>query len=251
MLVHRADRFGLAQLYQLRGRVGRSSERGYCYLLVPADRVLSQTARKRLDALRDFSELGAGFRIAARDLEIRGAGNLLGAEQSGHIVAVGIETYMKMLEDCLRELRGETLEEGPSTTLDLPVAMSIPPDYITDPNVRLEVYRKLAVARESAEELLAEMRDRFGVPPGEVEQLVAVSRLKRQAESLRVQSVSWQRGELLFRFRQNARIDPDRLIELMREGDARFSPDGILALRPKSGEQMLEAARSILERLAS
>jgi transcription-repair coupling factor (superfamily II helicase) len=251
MLVHQADRFGLAQLYQLRGRVGRSSERGYCYLLVPADRVLSQTARKRLDALRDFSELGAGFRIAARDLEIRGAGNLLGAEQSGHIVAVGIETYMKMLEDCLRELRGETLEEGPSTTLDLPVAMSIPPDYITDPNVRLEVYRKLAVARESAEELLAEMRDRFGVPPGEVEQLVAVSRLKRQAESLRVQSVSWQRGELLFRFRQNARIDPDRLIELMREGGARFSPDGILALRPKSGEQMLEAARSILERLAS
>jgi transcription-repair coupling factor (superfamily II helicase) len=212
---------------------------------------LSQTARKRLDALRDFSELGAGFRIAARDLEIRGAGNLLGAEQSGHIVAVGIETYMKMLEDCLRELRGETLEEGPSTTLDLPVAMSIPPDYITDPNVRLEVYRKLAVAEDSAEDLLAEMRDRFGVPPGEVEQLVAVSRLKRQAEKLRVQSVSWQRGELVFRFRQNARIDPDRLIELMAEGGARFSPDGILALRPDSGEQMLEVARSTLERLAS
>ncbi|MBZ0114639.1 MAG: transcription-repair coupling factor [Thermoanaerobaculia bacterium] len=251
MLVHHADRFGLAQLYQLRGRVGRSSQRGYCYLLVPADRVLSQTARKRLDALRDFSELGAGFRIAARDLEIRGAGNLLGAEQSGHIVAVGIETYMKMLEDCLKELRGEALEEGPSTTLDLPVAMSIPPDYITDPNVRLEVYRKLAVARDSAEDLLAEMRDRFGVPPSEVEQLVAVSRLKRQAESLRVQSVSWQRGELVFRFRQNARIDPDRLIELMTEGGARFSPDGILAIRPESGEGMLEVARSILERLAS
>ena len=250
MLVHHADRFGLAQLYQLRGRVGRSSERGYCYLLVPADRVLSQTARKRLDALRDFSELGAGFRIAARDLEIRGAGNLLGAEQSGHIVAVGIETYMKMLEDCLRELRGEVVEEGPSTTLDLPVPMSIPPDYVQDPNVRLEIYRKLAMAEGTAEELLAELRDRFGVPPSEVQQLVAVSQLKTLAESLRVQSVSWQRGELLFRFRQNARIDPDRLIELMAEGGARFSPEGVLALKPASANQMLGVARETLQRLA-
>ncbi len=251
MLVHHADRFGLAQLYQLRGRVGRSSERGYCYLLVPADRVLSQTARHRLDALRDFSELGAGFRIAARDLEIRGAGNLLGAEQSGHIAAVGIETYMKMLEDCLRELRGETIEELPSATLDLPVAMSIPDDYVRDPNVRLEVYRKLALAETSAEELLAELRDRFGVPPQEVEQLIAVSQLKRQAERLRVQSLSWQRGELIFRFRQNARIEPDRLIDLLAEGAARFSPDGILTLKPARPELLLETARATLERLAT
>src|SRR5690606_32870992 len=113
MLVHRADRFGLAQLYQLRGRVGRSHELGYCYLLVPSDRALSEDARLRLEALREFTELGAGFRIAARDLEIRGAGNLLGAEQSGHIAELGIETYLRMLEETVRELRGEAVEEGP------------------------------------------------------------------------------------------------------------------------------------------
>ncbi len=122
MIVHRADRFGLAQLYQLRGRVGRSNQLAYCYLLVQEDRVLSEEARKRLAAIREFTDLGAGFRIAARDLEIRGAGNLLGGEQSGHIGAVGIETYLKLLEETVRELRGETVEEAPSVAIDLPVA---------------------------------------------------------------------------------------------------------------------------------
>ena len=146
MIVHRADRFGLAQLYQLRGRVGRSSALAYCYLLVPGDRVLSEPARKRLAAIREFSDLGAGFRIAARDLEIRGAGNLLGAEQSGHIAAVGIETYLKMLEESVREMRGETVEEAPSVAIDLPVAMSIPETYVADANLRMEIYRKIAAA---------------------------------------------------------------------------------------------------------
>ena len=144
MIVHRADRFGLAQLYQLRGRVGRSNQLAYCYFLVAEDRVLSEQARKRLAALREFSDLGAGFRIAARDLEIRGAGNLLGGEQSGHIGAVGIETYLKLLEETVRELRGEAVEEAPSVALDLPVQMSIPADYVDDANLRMELYRKIA-----------------------------------------------------------------------------------------------------------
>ncbi len=127
MIVHRADRFGLAQLYQLRGRVGRSHQLAYCYLLVPEDRVLPSDAQKRLAAIREFTELGAGFRIAARDLEIRGAGNLLGAEQSGHIAEVGIETYLRLLEETVRELKGEEpAEEAPSVTIDLPLEVADP-----------------------------------------------------------------------------------------------------------------------------
>ncbi len=215
MLVHNAQRFGLAQLYQLRGRVGRSNTLAYCYLLVPSDRVLPIDARKRLDALRDFSELGAGFRIAARDLEIRGAGNMLGAEQSGHIAAVGIETYMRLLEQTMRELRGEIVEETPSATLDLPVPMAIPTDYIDNANLRMEVYRKIASGEVEPEAMLAELRDRFGPPPQAVHQLLEVARLKRLAERLRVQSLSWQKGELVIRLRRDARIDPDRLVELV------------------------------------
>ena len=251
MLVHRAERFGLAQLYQLRGRVGRSNTLAYCYLLVPADRVLPVDARKRLDALRDFSELGAGFRIAARDLEIRGAGNMLGAEQSGHIAAVGIETYMKLLEQTMRELRGEVVEEAPSATLDLPVPMAIPTDYIDNPNIRMEVYRKISTAETEPEAMLAELRERFGPPPQAVYQLLEVAKLKRLAESLRVQSLSWQKGELVIRLRRDARIDPERLVELVStRQDATFSPNGVLTLRPRGGE-LLEVARGTLERLAS
>jgi transcription-repair coupling factor (superfamily II helicase) len=250
MLVHRADRFGLAQLYQLRGRVGRSSQLGYCYLLVPADRVLPQDARKRLDALRDFSELGAGFRIAARDLEIRGAGNLLGAEQSGHIAAVGIETYMKLLEETMKELRGEAIEEAPSATLDLPVPMAIPTEYIGNANLRMEVYRKIAAGEVEPEAMLAELRDRFGPPPQAVYQLLEVARLKRLAERLRVQSLSWAKGELVIRLRRDARIDPERLVELVStRPDATFSPNGVLTLKPQG--DLLDVARGTLERLAS
>ena len=258
MIVHRADRFGLAQLYQLRGRVGRSSQLAYCYLLVPGDRVLSEPARKRLAAIREFSDLGAGFRIAARDLEIRGAGNLLGAEQSGHIAAVGIETYLKMLEEAVREMRGETVEEAPSVAIDLPVAMSIPKTYVADANLRMEIYCKIAAASAADtadtadEELLAELTDRFGPPPAAVETLLAVGSLKRAAEALRVQSVSAQKGSLTIRLRRDARIDVDRLIALVstRPG-ASFSPSGVLVLpAPGGGGELLSAARAILEELA-
>ena len=164
MIIHRADRFGLAQLYQLRGRVGRSNLLAYCYLLVPSLSLLSQNARQRLAAIREFTELGAGFRVAARDLEIRGAGNLLGAEQSGHIAAVGIETYLKMLEDTVKELRGEKVEEEVSTAIDLPLVTTIPDTYVEDANLRMELYRRIAAAEEEEQELLAELRDRFGPP---------------------------------------------------------------------------------------
>jgi transcription-repair coupling factor (superfamily II helicase) len=250
MIVHRADRFGLSQLYQLRGRVGRSSQLAYCYLMVPGDRVLSADARKRLAALREFTDLGAGFRIAARDLEIRGAGNLLGAEQSGHIAAVGIETYLKMLEETVRELRGETVPEAPSTAIDLPVPMSIPDDYISDPNLRMETYRNIVSGERSDDEILAELTDRFGAPPEAVRTLLEVARVKRIAESLRVQSIGSQRGELVIRLRQDARVDVDRLVEMVNRGDGvAFSPSGVLTVRPEGG--FLATARRTLEALAA
>jgi transcription-repair coupling factor (superfamily II helicase) len=251
MIVHRADRFGLAQLYQLRGRVGRSSQLGYCYLLVPADRVLSQNARQRLQALREFSDLGAGFRIAARDLEIRGAGNLLGGEQSGHIASVGIETYLKLLEETIREQRGEAVEEAPSAAIDLPVPMAIPPDYVADANLRMELYRKIAAGESPREDLVAELRDRFGKPPASVLTLLEVAELKRQAETLRVQSISAQNGKLIVRLRRDARVSVERLIELVSERPgSSFSPTGVLTLEaPGGGAQLLQLARSTLGEL--
>ncbi|MES1243017.1 MAG: transcription-repair coupling factor [Acidobacteriota bacterium] len=251
MIVHRADRFGLAQLYQLRGRVGRSNQLAYCYLLVDEDRILSEPARKRLAAIREFTELGAGFRIAARDLEIRGAGNLLGGEQSGHIGAVGIETYLKLLEETVRELRGETVEEAPSVAIDLPVPMSIPQDYVEDANLRMEIYRKIGAAEDAESEILAELTDRFGPPPPAVATLIEVAALKRLAESLRVQSISSKGGELIIRLRNDSRIDVDRLIEMIstRPGAA-FSPTGVLTLATGGSRQMIGIAREVLQGLA-
>ncbi|MCB1032776.1 MAG: transcription-repair coupling factor [Acidobacteria bacterium] len=250
MIVHRADRFGLAQLYQLRGRVGRSNQLAYCYLLVPRDRVLSEDARKRLAAIREFSDLGAGFRIAARDLEIRGAGNLLGAEQSGHIAAVGIETYLKMLEDAVRELRGEVVVEAPSTAIDLPVPLSIPEEYVSDANLRMEIYRKIAAAEEGQDELLAELEDRFGRAPASVHTLLEVAAVKRRAESLRVQSISSQKGKLVLRLRHDARVDVERLIAYVSEHPgATFSPTGVLTLPAAGGSGVLEQTSGILAAL--
>jgi transcription-repair coupling factor (superfamily II helicase) len=254
MIVHRADRFGLAQLYQLRGRVGRSNQLAYCYFLVPQDRVVSEVARKRLAALREFSDLGAGFRIAARDLEIRGAGNLLGAEQSGHIVALGIETYLKMLEETVRELRGETIVEAPSTQIDLPVAVAIPADYVEDANLRMELYRRIAAGEEPAAELLAELRDRFGPPPRELLRLLELAAVKRIAESLRVQSISMSGRKLHIRLRRDARVDVERLIQMVaaRPG-ASFSPAGVLTLEgAAAGDgELLPLLRDTLTELAA
>ncbi|HJX27789.1 MAG TPA: TRCF domain-containing protein, partial [Thermoanaerobaculia bacterium] len=185
-----------------------------------------------------------------RDLEIRGAGNLLGGEQSGHINAVGIETYLKLLEDTVRELRGESVEEAPSVNIDLPVPMSIPPDYVEDANLRMEIYRKIAAADQSDSEIVAELTDRFGPPPQAVATLIEVASLKRTAESLRVQSISAKGKELTLRLRRDARIDVNRLIELVSsQPGASFSPTGVLTLTASDGRQMLAMARQTLEAL--
>lgn len=251
IIVHRAERFGLAQLYQLRGRVGRSNQLAYCYLVVPADRVLTEEASQRLRALREFTELGAGFRVAARDLEIRGAGNLLGPEQSGHIAAVGIETYLKMLEDTVRELRGETVDEAPSAAIDLPLPQSIPEEYLGDANLRMELYRRIAAGDLEEKEMISELRDRFGPPPAQVYQLLRVAALKRRAEELRIQSISLAGTRLQLRLRRDARIDVEHLVRVVSErAGMSFSPSGILSVDRQPERPISEQALDILEDLA-
>ena len=174
IIISRADRHGLSELYQLRGRVGRSDRRAYAYLLIPPDRDLTELARRRLAALKEFSDLGAGFKIAALDLELRGAGNLLGGEQSGHIEAVGFELYTTMLERTVRELKGEIEEETPETQLNLGLNIRIPADYIHEENQRLRMYKRIAGVESEAqlEDVAGELGDRYGTPPPPVRNLL-------------------------------------------------------------------------------
>ncbi|MCZ6726460.1 MAG: transcription-repair coupling factor [Acidobacteria bacterium] len=247
MLIHRADRFGLSQLYQLRGRVGRGDRLAYCYMLVSSGRAVTEVARTRLSAIREFSELGAGFRVAARDLEIRGAGNLLGAEQSGHIGAVGMETYMRLLEEAVRELRGEEVPLAPSAVLDLPVTMTIPADYISDANLRMEVYQRVAKAADR-DEILAELRDRFGAPPPSVEALVDAAQLKVRAEAAGIQSIAAKGGRLQIRLRRDSRIDLNRLVRWIGQRErVSFSPSGVLSLELEPGTPVIALARATLD----
>jgi len=187
LIVNRADRFGLAQLYQLRGRVGRSDRLAFAYLLVPPERSLSQEARARLAAILEFADLGAGFRIAARDLEIRGAGNLLGAEQHGHLRAVGYETYCRLLEEAVHELRGEVAPPpAAAAELYLGLDLRLPERYISEETLRLAVYRRIAATRRE-EELTAlrqELVDRFGPAPQQFEHLLLHQRVRRRAEAV-------------------------------------------------------------------
>jgi transcription-repair coupling factor (superfamily II helicase) len=217
IIINRADRYGLAQLYQLRGRVGRSDRAAYAYLLIPPQESLSPIARKRLAAIKEFSDLGSGFRVAALDLEIRGAGNLLGGEQSGHIDAVGFEMYMKLLEETIRELRGEEIEEESRATVNLRIDLKIDPGYIQDMNQRLMVYRKVASSRTEHEltAVLEELRDRYGSPPDSVLNLAEFGRIRLKADHLDVDSIDREGRLVVIKFRPNARLDGARLVRVV------------------------------------
>jgi transcription-repair coupling factor (superfamily II helicase) len=219
IIINRADRYGLAQLYQLRGRVGRSDRPAYAYLLIPPQESLSPVARKRLAAIREFSDLGSGFRVAALDLEIRGAGNLLGGEQSGHIDAVGFEMYMKLLEETIRELKGEDIEDDLRATVNLRVDLKIDDTYIPDMNQRLMVYRKVAAARTDPEleTALAEIRDRYGAPPDSVLNLAEYGRIRLMADRLGIDTIDREGRLVVLKFRPTARIDPLRLVTVVGE----------------------------------
>jgi transcription-repair coupling factor (superfamily II helicase) len=227
MIVNRADRYGLSQLYQLRGRVGRSDRPAFAYLLIPPEEALSPVARKRLAAIKEFSDLGSGFRIAALDLEIRGAGNLLGGEQSGQIDAVGFEMYMKLLEETIRELKGEDLEDDLRSTVNLRIDFRIDERFVPDMNQRLMIYRRIAAARAEEEltKIMEEIRDRYGPPPVPVLNLADYGRIRVMADLLGIESIEREGAIVAIRFREKAKVDPIRLVHLVREReDLRLIP---------------------------
>lgn len=253
IIIDHAERYGLAELYQLRGRVGRSNRRAYAYLLVPPENELSELARKRLAALKEFSELGSGFKIAALDLELRGAGNLLGGEQHGHINAVGYEMYVRLLEETIRELKGEPVKPEIRTTVNLGLDLRIPPSYIADERQRLRAYKRIAEADtpERAGQVRAELADRYGPLPEPVQWLLEYSLLKGLAQKLGVETIERKGGRLRVRFHRESPVDPARLAQIVqRYSDARFTPGGILEL-PLDGSQDAAGVLEVLKRRLS
>ncbi len=230
IIINRADRYGLSQLYQLRGRVGRSDRPAYAYLLIPPEDNLTPVAKKRLAAIKEFSDLGSGFRVAALDLEIRGAGNLLGGEQSGHIETVGFEMYMKLLEETVRELKGEDIEDDLRATVNLRIDLRIDDSYVKDTNQRLMLYRKVAAARREDEitRVLEESKDRYGPVPDSLRNLADYGRIRIMADRLGVESIDREGRTVVLKFRAKTRLDPVRLVGLVRQ-----RPD--LTLVPPSG----------------
>src|SRR5437868_2213739 len=256
IVVNRADRHGLSELYQLRGRVGRSNRRAYAYLLIPAEAELTPVARRRLAALKEFSDLGAGFKIAALDLELRGAGNMLGGQQSGHIEAVGFEMYTSLLEHAVRELRGEVAQDESEIQLNLGLNIRIPANYITEENQRLRMSKRIAgVETEShLSDVRGELQDRYGAAPAPVENLLQYAALKLLGLSIGVLAIDRKRDQVSIKFRQNATIDPERLARFVAGNrGSQFTPDGLLkfSLKEVSASDVLQQLQGLLEELAA
>ncbi|MEP7270453.1 MAG: transcription-repair coupling factor [Acidobacteriota bacterium] len=250
IIINRADAYGLAQLYQLRGRVGRSNRRAYAYLLIPSELELTPIARRRLAAIREFSDLGAGFRIAALDLELRGAGNLLGGQQSGHIEAIGFDLYCQMLEHTVAELRGEAIEEEVSTQLNLGVDTRIPDEYVSDMSQRLRTYKRIASSRSAAEleRIRQEVTDRYGRLPQAVENLLAFADVRREAVRLGIVSIDRSGETVAIKVGERTRIEPERLLALLvNDQRASFSQNGVLKIKVQG--EVFGELRRILEKL--
>ncbi len=251
IIINRADTYGLSQLYQLRGRVGRSSRRAYSYLLIPGERELTPVARRRLSAIREFSDLGAGFRIAALDLELRGAGNILSGKQSGHIDSLGFDLYSKMLNRTIQELRGEEIEDETSVSLNLGVDVSIPQEYINETSQRLRTYKRISSAGSDGElrQIYSEIQDRYGKMPESVENLFEFARLRQTAEALHIISVDKTKDGLAIKLAEKSLVSPEKLMELVQSNPgSAFSPNGILRV-PTNETDIIDEGRAILERI--
>jgi len=256
IIINRADRHGLSELYQLRGRVGRSNRRAYSYLLIPPEQELTEVARRRLAALKEFSDLGAGFKIAALDLELRGAGNMLGGEQSGHIEAVGFEMYTGMLEEAVAKLKGEERVEVPVTQLNLGISLRIDETYIEEENQRLRIYKRIAGAQTegAVADVQAELEDRYGPVPEGVKLLLEAALLRAECERVGVAQVDRKRDQLHIRFTEHAGIDPGRLMKLVARNakrGAQFTPQGVLRypLSQTKPDEVLMEIRLLLDEL--
>jgi transcription-repair coupling factor (superfamily II helicase) len=253
IIINRADRFGLSELYQLRGRVGRSNRRAYAYLLVPPGGRVTPLAQRRLSALREFSELGAGFRIAALDLELRGAGNLLGGEQHGHIGAVGFDLYCQMMERAVAAKKGQATTPELRATLNLGLDIRIPPEYISSEALRLRTYKRIAgvASEEERSAVQSELTDRFGPPPRSVENLLEYAVLKSTCERLQISSVERRGVEVTLKFHPSTPVSPESLVRLVRrQKGARLEPSGLLAVPLDGGKGgVAETVRNVLLRL--
>jgi transcription-repair coupling factor (superfamily II helicase) len=255
IIIDRADFYGVSQLYQLRGRVGRSDRQAFAYLLYPDKRALSEIAMKRLQIISDFTELGSGFKIAMKDLEVRGAGNLLGREQSGDIFAVGFDLYLKLLDEAVASLSGTaSAEEEPY--LELEYSGFIPETYIAAPMLKMEIYKKIAsvVRQEDLDALQEELEVRFGPMPEEVQSLLALAEIRVICRRLAVSSLRERAGNVTIEFSKVSRISVERLIRLIRESNGRIKldpqkPNAIILQTKAIG--LKEKSEFIRERLAS
>jgi transcription-repair coupling factor (superfamily II helicase) len=255
MVIDRADLFGLAQLYQLRGRVGRSKERAYCYLVVPPANALTDEARSRIEALERHTELGSGFQIASLDLELRGAGDLLGAEQSGSVASVGFDMFCRMLDEAVHEMRGEEVTHDVDTELSFDVEALLPDDYVTDVGVRLSLYKRLASAVDEGHvtEIAAEMEDRFGAPPEAARRLVKLMTLKTELRRLRALGCEANARLVTLHLRDDTPLDPAKITALIRKssGAWKLTPDMRLTRRFTAGGDGIANAETALAELAN
>ncbi len=252
IFINRADCFGLAQLYQLRGRVGRSHQRAYAYLLIPGEALLTRDARERLKVLQEQAELGAGFRVARHDLELRGAGDLLGARQAGQVAAIGFEMYTELLEETVAELQGKDLESRIDPEIRLGLSAFLPESYVADPNQRLVLYRNLAAACHEDElyQIADELQDRYGELPAEASLLLETMKLRVMMKQLRIESAEFDSYNLVLGFPQDTKVTPEQILGLLEDSHKyRFSPDYRLTIRVGRlrGQELLVAAKKELQ----
>jgi len=249
IIIDDADRFGLTQLYQLRGRVGRGANRAYAYLLHKPDKVLTQEAQARLEAIQEATELGAGMRVAMRDMEIRGAGNILGAEQSGHIAEIGFELYIRLLSQAVEEVKaGRPFTEQSAVTLDLPLTALIPASYVADMWLRLATYRRVAAvtSQRGLVEIRDELVDRFGPIPDEVEHLMALIALRLRSEELGIESIVEREREIVIRPVETRLLDQRRLGSKLGRA-IRFTPHAVRLRLPDLEVPWEDAINSVLD----
>ncbi len=259
LLIDEADKLGLSQLYQLRGRVGRSNRVAYAYLTYKKDKVLSEIAEKRLNAIREFTELGSGFKIAMRDLEIRGAGNILGAEQSGQIAAVGFDLYCRMLEEAVREAKGEEVTEEKTVTIDIQVKAFIPQEYISENSTKIDFYQRInAVKRkEELQQLAEELKDRFGEPPAVLINLLKIAAVKLVAASSKVISIVQEKELIKLKIEDDHGLTGNKLMDLARRYRRQISfnvssgLEVIVNIKNLNQEQMLDFLEKIVMEISA
>lgn len=257
IFINNAHKFGLADLYQLRGRVGRSTKQGYAYLLVPKEEVLTRDSLVRLKILEEMTELGSGLKVANYDLEIRGAGNLLGKEQSGHINLIGFELYCKMLEDAVKELKNEVPEEeGPVTEIKLPLNAYIPDSYIGDENSKLLTYKRLSKIRDAGElaDMEEELKDRYGPIPGPLANLLEIIGLKILLTGMKMKRLEYSGKQIIVQVTERTPLDMKKILRMVKEGRERIKllPDGRIVIQnDRRPEDIVSTARNILLELVT